>query len=138
MKLLFIYPNMAVYGGLERVWVDKANLLSRLYDYDVCILTYNQGSHVVPYQQDERVNHIDLDVRTHRKYNYTGFRRLYQGLHLQRLLRQRIMETIRRLQPDVIVMSTIEELSFLLKNMTKRPWSLNLIMDTIISVSPLV
>jgi len=119
MKLLFAYPNMAIYGGLERVWADKANLLARLYHYDVYILTYNQGNHMVPYQLDERVKLIDLDVRTHTKYKYHGIRRLYEGLRLQRLLRQRMTETIRQLEPDVIVMSTIEELSFLLNKFNK-------------------
>ncbi len=114
MKILFVYPNMAIFGGLERVWADKANYLVQLYHYEVCILTYNQGCHPVPYQLDEKITHIDLNVRTHQKYRHSGLRRMYEGLRLHRQLRRCMKTAIRQIKPDVIVTSTIEELSFLL------------------------
>ena len=52
MRVVFVYPALAIWGGVERIWVDKMNLLVNLYGYDVYLLTYNQGSHAVPYPSE--------------------------------------------------------------------------------------
>lgn len=115
MKIVYIYPTLAVWGGVERILVDKMNELARFYDYEIYVLTYNQGNHPVPYCLDNRVHHCDLKVRTHVKYSYRGFRRLWEGYKLQKMLYHRLKSTINTIVPDVIVTTTSGEISLLLK-----------------------
>lgn len=115
MRIVYIYPTLATWGGVERILVDKMNMLARLYNYEIYVLTYNQGEHVVPFQLDNRVCHIDLKVRTHAKYSYRGFRRVWEGFRRQNLLRQRLRAKIESIVPDIIITTTSGELGMLLK-----------------------
>ena len=60
MRIVYLYPSMAIYGGIERIFVDKMNLLVQLYGYDVTLVTSDQGSHAIPFELDAQVRHIDL------------------------------------------------------------------------------
>lgn len=114
MRIVFVYPALAIWGGIERIWVDKMNLLVSLYGYEVYLLTYNQGDHIVPYPLDERVCHIDLNVQTHIRYRYHGLRRIWESLSRRLLLRNRLKQTITRIQPDVITTITVDDFSLLI------------------------
>ena len=45
MKILYVCDALAIYGGLERVLIEKANWLVEHGGYEVCLLTINQGNH---------------------------------------------------------------------------------------------
>lgn len=113
MKIAYVYPAIATRGGVERILVDKLNLLAQDKNYEAVLLTYNQGEHPVAFPLDERVQHIDLNVRTHAKYRYKGIRRLLKGWQLERLLRQRMKQTLAEIAPDVLVTATFGELLLL-------------------------
>ncbi len=115
MKILYVYHALAIKGGVERVWIEKMNQLTRLYNYDIYLITYNQGDHKIPFPLDERVKHVDLNVRTHQKYLYYGIKRIWEGFLLHKLLYRRLKESITRIEPDVIVTTTAGEISLLLK-----------------------
>ncbi len=121
MKILYIYNSLTIWGGVERVLVDKMNYLSSQHGYDVYIITYNQGEHEIPYKLNKEVNHIDLDVRTHKKYEYKGLQRIWKGFVLHKLLTQRLDETIQNIAPDIIVTTTTGEISLLLKLKRRIP-----------------
>ena len=40
MKILYIFRSLAVWGGIERILVDKMNYMAECYDMDVYLLTY--------------------------------------------------------------------------------------------------
>lgn len=103
MTLLYVTDAFAVWGGVERVLADKVNYLTEQYDYNVCLLTINQGDHPIPFPLFSRVKHIDLDVRMHRQYAYSGIRRLIKRYQFANLLLKRIKDTIQQVNPDVIV-----------------------------------
>ncbi len=115
MKILYVYHALAIMGGIERVWIEKMNQLTRLYNYDIYLVTYNQGDHKIPFSVDERVKHIDLNVRTHQKYLYYGIKRIWEGYRRHKLLSHRLKESIKSIRPDVIVTTTTGEISLLLK-----------------------
>ncbi len=48
MKILYVSDAMAVWGGIERILVEKMNYLAETYHYDVHMITSNQGSHPIP------------------------------------------------------------------------------------------
>ena len=74
MKVLYVFRSLAVWGGIERVLVEKMNYLSQVYGYDVYMLTSDQGNHPVPYHLDDNVHFEDLNIRFHQQYQYLFFR----------------------------------------------------------------
>ena len=102
MRILYVTDALAVWGGIERVLSDKMNYLVQKYNYEVYVLTADQGEHTIPFVLDERIHAIDLNIRFHQQYKYKGLRRLYKHLELERLLRKRLKACIEDIRPDVI------------------------------------
>ena len=84
MKILYVTDALAIWGGTERIIVDKANYLAGHYGYDVHIVTANQGGHPVAYPLHPSVTHYDC-------------RQMY------RLYEERLGAYIHSFQPDLIV-----------------------------------
>ena len=121
MKIVYLYSSLAVTGGIERVLVDKMNYLVNHYDYDVYMITSDQGQHPVPYQLDERVHLLDLQIRFHSQYRYHGWQRLKEARRLSRLYHQRLKEKLKEISPDMIVCTTSQNVHGLLQIKGKIP-----------------
>lgn len=121
MRIVYVYPQLAMQGGVERILIDKMNLLSAVEGYEVHVVTYDQGAHPLAFPLDERVLHTDLEVRTHAQYQYGGFRRLWEGIKRSRWLRCRMKKVLRQLSPDIIVATTNGPLSLLTALKGKTP-----------------
>ena len=115
MTIVYVYPALAERGGVERIIAEKLNWLSSMFGYHVCLITYNQGQHALSFPLQPQVQHVDLDVRTHAQYQYSGCRRLYERWRRSRLLRQRLGSELKRLQPDAVVTTTSGEIGLLLQ-----------------------
>ena len=76
MRVVYLYPALAIWGGVERILVDKMNYLVRHEGYEVFLITSDQGQHKIPYELDEYVHVIDLDIRFHTRFKYRLWRRL--------------------------------------------------------------
>jgi len=113
MKIVYVYPAIATKGGVERILVEKMNLLAREKGCEVTLLTYDQGEHEVAFALDERVRHIDLQVKTYVKYRYGGWRRLWEEWRRRSWLRQRLWQQLRVLKPDICVTPTNGEVVLL-------------------------
>lgn len=113
MKIAYIYPMIATKGGVERILVEKMNLLAQQDGYEVFLLTYDQGAHEMSFPLDDRVKHIDLQVRTFVQYRYGGLRRLWEWWRRRRWLRQRLLYQLNLLSPDVVVTTTNGEVALL-------------------------
>lgn len=103
MRIVYLYPSLAVWGGIERILVDKMNYMVRQYGYEVYMVTSDQGQHAIPYELDERINFIDLDIRFHTRYQYKGLRRYKEYVRLSRLYHDRLRKLLGEVHPDVIV-----------------------------------
>ena len=103
MRLLYVNDALAIYGGIERVLVDKVNYLADEYGYEVHLVTVNQGSHRIPYPLSNKVQHKDLGILFHQQYKFKGFRRFLKRWQLNRLFAQRLRDYINSIRPDIIV-----------------------------------
>lgn len=103
MRVLYVFRNLAIWGGIERILVDKMNYLVSVYGYEVFMLTANQGIHPVPYKLVEGVHLEDLNMRFHDQYKYKGIHRLYVQFYKLWLFRKRLKSKIAQISPDVIV-----------------------------------
>ena len=105
---MYIYRSLAYWGGIERILVDKMNALVTSYGDEVCMLTYDQGDHTVPYQLNEAVHLIDLGVQSHHQYRYRGLQKLWVACQKLRLLAKRMAEQLQQIRPDIIVCAGID------------------------------
>lgn len=103
MRLLYVTDALAIFGGLERILIDKANGLSQFYNYDVELLTVNQGNHAIPYKLAPYVRHKDLGIGFHCQYHYRGIRRILMKRKLQSLFIERLHEEILHFKPDIVI-----------------------------------
>lgn len=107
MKIVFLYDALALYGGIEKILIDKMNLLSMLPGYQIYIITTNQGEHPISFPLNDKVKHIDLNIRFHTIYQYSLFKRYYQLYKLNKIFKRRLTKCIENIQPDIITATTI-------------------------------
>ena len=109
MRIVYLYSSLAITGGVERVLVDKMNYLVNRYGYEVYMITSDQGQHTIPYQLDERVRLLDLQICFYTQYRYRGWLRLKESCRLSRLYHQRLQEKLKEISPDIIVCTTSQD-----------------------------
>lgn len=113
MKILYIFRSLAVWGGIERILVDKMNYMAERYDMDVYLLTSDQGSHPITYNLSDRVHHEDLGVCFYLQYHFHGLRRLMVAWKMNRQYRHLLGERLRKIQPDLIICTTADKIGII-------------------------
>ena len=108
MILLYICDALAVYGGLERVLIEKANWLAGQDGYEVSLLTVNQGEHPVSFPLHPDVQFEDLGIQFHQQYHLSFWRRFALNRQLHRLFRERLANIIQESVPDVIICTRLD------------------------------
>ena len=115
MKILYLYRSLAVWGGIERVWVNKMNYLFKVYGYDVFMLTTCQGTHALPYPMEKGIHWDDLGIQFHRQYKYHGIHKLLDGYLRLKRFERRLLEKLHSINPDIIVCTTADPVSSIVK-----------------------
>lgn len=115
MRILYVFRSLAVWGGIERVLVEKMNFLSSVYGYNVYIITSDQGNHPIPYHLEDKVHIEDLNIRFHQQYQYNIVKRQWVKKRLKQEYEQRLAECILQIQPDIIVCTTADHIDSLVK-----------------------
>lgn len=113
MRILYVFRSLAVWGGIERILVEKMNYLSKVYGYDVYMLTSDQGNHPIPYHLEDNVHFEDLNIRFHQQYQYSFLQRLWVARKLKRLYEKRLTERVRQIRPDIIICTTADHINSL-------------------------
>ena len=115
MRILYINDAWAIWGGLERVLIDKMNYLSNEDGYEIYSITYEQGANPIPFPLNPQIVHHDLDIRLYRQYRYCGLKKYYYKYKLEKLLIKRLQSEIRQIMPDVIVCPRADILDYIFK-----------------------
>ena len=72
MKILYVVDAIANHSGLERVMVDKLNWLVENSQFEVFLLTFNQGSQPFSFSLHRQIYHVDLAIMTYHAFKYSG------------------------------------------------------------------
>ena len=115
MKILYIFRSIAVWGGIERILVDKMNWLSERYGMDVYLLTSDQGNLPIPYNLSKGVHHDDFNICFYRQYRFRGFRRLIMAGTMARQYRRLLADRLQIIHPDLIICTTADRISTIAK-----------------------
>lgn len=115
MRIVYVFRSLAVWGGIERILVDKMNYLVSEYGYEVHMITTDQGNHPIPYKLDPRVHFQDVGIRFHQQYHYSGFKRLLVAWKLNRLFKKRLRNCFQSISPDVILCTTSNDVNTIVR-----------------------
>ena len=115
MRILYVNDALAIWGGLERILIEKANYLAEHYHYEVYIVTSEQGNHDLPYALSSKVKHFDLGINFHHQYRYRGLRRFYKMIQLHKYYRSGLKSLLGKIFPDVIIVMRVDLLADVLK-----------------------
>lgn len=115
MRILYIFRSLAVWGGIERILVDKMNYLSELSGMEVYMLTTDQGTHPITYLLNNKVKVEDLNICFYHQYKYGLFRRIFVRRQMVSRYKQLLANRIRTIRPDIIVCTTDDMISSLVK-----------------------
>lgn len=102
MRIIFVLRSLTLSGGIERVFVDKANWLAN-HGHSVLFLTFEQGTHPLSFQLDDGVGYEDLDCRYFRVYRYGILKRIIQMYLIKRQFRKRLQQKIEYFKPTAVV-----------------------------------
>lgn len=115
MRILYVTDALAIWGGLERILVEKMNYLAEEYGYEIYLSTSDQGDDPSPYLLSPKVKSSDLGVFYYRQYQYKGIKRIYVRYKLFSLYRRRLKKYVELLQPDIIICARLYLVSLVLK-----------------------
>lgn len=115
MKILYNFRAIAVWGGIERILVDKMNLLVEKYGMDVYLLTTDQGNNPIPYELSENVHHEDLNICFYKQYCHHGLKRLFVLRNMFRQYELLLSDRLNSLKPDLIVCTTSDHIGSIVK-----------------------
>lgn len=94
MRIAYTCQDISVTGGLERIFVDKANAMAAA-GHDVCLIVNNPPGTHPAYDIDARVRLIDLSLAQPQSYAGTVFFKLRQN--------HRMAKALRSFRPDIVV-----------------------------------
>ena len=106
MKIVYFYPQFVNSAGTERILIEKANCLAEQYNYEIVLLTFQQGNHSFPFPLSNKVRHVDLNVRYDSMYRYNCIVRFWRWFQLDKVLQVRFNNFVHDFQPDVIISTT--------------------------------
>ena len=119
MKLVFLYPNLTLKAGTERVIIDRANHLAEHTDFEIAILTYEHGAHSLAYPISSKIKYQDLNICFHQLYRYNCVIRFFKKLSRHRLPQKRYNDFISTFRPDIV--TTVTYYREALKIVTRCP-----------------
>ena len=105
MKIVFIIKSFAMKAGVERLMSDKMNYMAE-QGHEITLVTYEQGTHPMPFALHPSITHIDLNTRFFTLKKYALLRRIIEIIRLQRIFKKKIQCLINDIQPDIIHTTT--------------------------------
>ena len=113
MKILYIFRSLAVWGGIERILVDKMNWLASKGGIEVYMLTTDQGDHPIPYQVCNKVHIEDLGISFHRKHQFGYLKRIGISYQMCQKYRRILSDRINQIQPGIIVSTAADQIDII-------------------------
>lgn len=112
MRLLYIYPEITIKGGADKVIVEKANYFAT-HGYDVTLITEAQMGRELSFPLDDRVRHIDMELDFNSQYHQHGLRRVLTYSSLMRTYRRKMKDVLLNLHPDIVITAMGRSVEFI-------------------------
>ena len=114
MHILYIYAEISIKGGTDKILVEKANYLVN-HGYDVTIVTESQMGKPLSFKLEDKVCHIDIGLDFGKQYTQGSIRRFLTYSSLMRQYKSRLKKVVNLQRPDIIISAMGRSLSLLSK-----------------------
>lgn len=111
MYILYLYPEVTIKGGADKVIVEKANYFAT-HGYQVTIVTESQMGRELSFPLDEKVRHIDIGIDFNRQYAYHGLQRLATYLVMLRKYKKQLKAILLEEHPDIVITAMGRSIDF--------------------------
>lgn len=112
MHVLYIYSEITIKSGTDKVLVRKANWLVN-HGYEVSIITEAQMGRPLSFALDSKISHVDMGLDFNKQYSKGTLGRFFVYYSLMKEYKRRLKKTISELHPDIIITSMGRSLSLL-------------------------
>lgn len=112
MRILYIYPELTIKGGADKVIIDKANYLST-HGYEVIIVTESQMGRDIIFPLLSSVRHIDMSLDFNKQYTQNIIRRFFTYFSFMRKYKSQLRAVINKEKPDIIITTIGRSIDFL-------------------------
>lgn len=102
MNIIYIFHSFTTMGGLERIFIDKANYLSE-QGHRVTLVTFDQGNAPSAYPIAAKVKHIDLGILFYEQFRYGILKRTIVRLKKEKIFFRKLQELTTQLKPDIMI-----------------------------------
>ena len=102
MHILYIYPELTIKGGADKIIIEKANYFVR-HGYEVTIVTESQMGHPLAFPLDSNVRHIDMELDFNEQYRHGSLRRLWIYLKLMSRYKKKLSAVLMKENADVVI-----------------------------------
>lgn len=112
MHILYIYSEVSIKGGTDKVLVEKANWLVN-HGYEVTIVTESQMGRPLSFDLDSKVHHVDMGLDFNKQYSVGTLKRFFIYYSLMKEYKRRLKRTLLELHPDIVITAMGRSLSLL-------------------------
>ena len=114
MHILYIYAEISIKGGTDKILVEKANYLV-CHGYDVTIVTESQMGKPLSFKLEDKVCHIDIGLDFGKQYSQGTFKRFLTYSFLMYKYKRRLKRVVSEQRPNIIITAMGRSLSLLSK-----------------------
>jgi glycosyltransferase involved in cell wall biosynthesis len=111
MYILYLYPEVTIKGGADKVIVEKANYFVA-HGYQVTVVTESQMGRELSFPLDGKVQHIDMGIDFNRQYAYHGLQRLLTYLVMLRKYKKHLKAILMEERPDIVITAMGRSIDF--------------------------
>ena len=114
MRILYIYPELTIKGGADKIIIEKANYFAT-HGYDVIIVTESQMGRQTAFSLHSAVKHIDLGLDFNKQYTQSFLMRGYTYLSLMYQYKKRLWTVLEQEKPDITITTLGRSIDFVTK-----------------------
>lgn len=105
MKIAYVIEDFYIGGGVERIISEKANIMSKLWGYDITLISVYRDTPRQTYALDKSVKVVFLDVPMAAKSSITAIRTLHRMKTLA-AASARLNRALEQINPDIVFFAT--------------------------------
>lgn len=111
-KIMYVFSELTIKGGTDKVLTDKANYLST-HGYDVTIVTEAQMGRPPVFPLSPSVKLIDIGLDFNKQYTQSFFHRVYTYLYYIHIYKKILKEILDQEKPDIVITTMGRSLDFI-------------------------
>ena len=112
MRVLYIYPELTIKGGADKIIIEKANFFA-IHGYDVTIVTEAQLGRETAFLLEPSVKHIDMALDFNKQYTQSFFHRAYTYMFLMFKYKARLKKLLAQEKPDITITTLGRSIDFI-------------------------